>query len=953
MTDLKKIEDILHSALELPESERRPFVERACDGDSELRHEVVSLLELDTEAENFIESPPDDIAADVISSRDTGSDIIGKTLDKYRVIKRIAAGGMGEVFLAEDTKLDRKVALKILPPQFSSDPERQLRFEQEAKAISALNHRNIITIYDIETVEGVNFMATEFVEGRTLREIIAAGPISWNDAVRISIDIASALSAAHSVGIIHRDIKPANVMVRRDGDVKVLDFGLAKLTASSGQSGSFDTRDHTAQNRVMGTISYMSPEQALGERLDSRTDIFSLGVVMYEMLSGVQPFAGPSEAAIYNATINKTPPPLALSSQGIPPELDRIIHKSLAKKAEERYQTAEALRYDLERLDRRSESSSFTSSSFLGGTEAKWWGKPLAVAALLLVVGAAVFLAFFDQKGGSAPAGSVRNFRFTQLTSDGESLMPSLSPDGKTVVFSSRRNGNWDVFYQRVGGSNAVNLTQGSKADDRDAVFSPDGEQIAFSSNREGASGIFLMGATGENVRKISDFGYSPAWSPDGSEIVFSTTAVDDPTDRYVYPAALWKVNIATGARVELTPSDAVQPSWSPSGNLIAFWSMDAAGIRDIKTISPTGGEPVHVTSDPDLDWNPVWSQDGDHIYFSSKRGGSMNFWKVRVDKSTGQPLSDPESFTTPSTFSQNLAFSSDGKVIAFAQQVNTSNIFKAEFDPRTEKLVGQPTVVSKSSRFDRNPSISPDGEWLAFDAIKDGQEDLFLMRPDGSSLLQLTNDKNKDRAPRWSPDGKQLAFYSDRSGRYETWLINPNGAGLQQITFDSEPHGLLTLWSPDGTKMIQSVSGKYPRIFDAIFPLTSHTAFQLPDEGDANLWEMAYSWSGDGKKIAQLRQAKNDPDVSGIAIFDIAANRQELVSAVGDAPVWLSDSRRLLFSDRNKIFLLDTETKKSKELIVFGPMDYVPGLTISSDDRTVYFPLQKKESNLWIGTME
>lgn len=350
MTNLSKIEEIYHCALELPAEERLSFVEASCGGDEELFGEVMSLINLDLDAENFIESPPDDVAAGVMTSLDSKSDIVGKLLDKYRVIGRIAAGGMGEVYLAEDTKLERKVALKILPPQFSSDHERQLRFEQEAKAISSLNHRNIITIYDIEEVNGISFIATEYVDGETLRDRIARSSLTWQDAVGFAIQIAAALSAAHSVGIIHRDIKPANVMIREDGDVKVLDFGLAKLTTPTGQSGSFDTRDHTAQTRVMGTINYMSPEQALGEHLNERTDIFSLGVVLYEMVSGKQPFAGASEAAVYNSTINHAPPHLRTCNPNIPAELDRIVSRAMEKEPNKRYQSSAELHADLESL---------------------------------------------------------------------------------------------------------------------------------------------------------------------------------------------------------------------------------------------------------------------------------------------------------------------------------------------------------------------------------------------------------------------------------------------------------------------------------------------------------------------------------------------------------------------------------------------------------------------------
>ncbi|HLM61487.1 MAG TPA: hypothetical protein VK308_11845, partial [Pyrinomonadaceae bacterium] len=428
---------------------------------------------------------------------------------------------------------------------------------------------------------------------------------------------------------------------------------------------------------------------------------------------------------------------------------------------------------------------------------------------------------------------------------------------------------------------------------------------------------------------------------------------IDDPTDRYLFPAALYAVNLDTGERRKLTDGDAAQPHWSPSGARIAFWSMDKAGIRDIKTISRAGGEAVSVTNDVAVDWNPVWSPDGKYLYFASNRGGSMNFWRVAVDEKTGKTLGNPVPFTTPSMFSQNLTVAADGKTLAYVQIAFTTNIFRAEFDARAETLSQKPIPVAPGARIDRNPAISPDGEWLAFDAIKDKQEDLFIMRRDGSNLLQLTNDVYKDRAPRWSHDGEKIIFYSDRAGKNESWTINPNGSGLQQISFDTEPFALLAFWSPDGKKMIQNVTQNYPKIFEAEKPLNAQTPFEIPDEKNPDVWAMAFSWSPDGEKIASIRMNKKADDDMGVVVYSFASNKHEELSDFGDCPVWLNDSRRLIFFDKNKIFLLDTLTKKTKELASLASSETLQNITISPDNRFVYYSLQKKESNLWMATAE
>jgi len=347
---LKEIEEIYNAVIEGPADEREGLLEKLCGPDADLRREVESLLTFEDAPDNFLESPPEALAAEMFSKKENGTNLAGKELSHYKVVKLLGTGGMGEVYLAEDAKLRRKVALKILPPEYASDDERKKRFEMEAHSISALNHPNIITIFEIQEADDVSFMATEFVDGHTLRHLIAERRLSWQETVNIGVQIAGALESAHSVGIIHRDIKPANIMVRRDGIVKVLDFGLAKLTA--GDSGDFDTRDLTGPNRVMGTVYYMSPEQALGERLDERTDIFSFGIVLFEMLTGTTPFGG------VNATAETVPSSVCNSNAEIPSRLDQIIKHALKKDRDTRYQSIADMRADLQNLQRDSQTDS-------------------------------------------------------------------------------------------------------------------------------------------------------------------------------------------------------------------------------------------------------------------------------------------------------------------------------------------------------------------------------------------------------------------------------------------------------------------------------------------------------------------------------------------------------------------------------------------------------------------
>ncbi|HEV2667786.1 MAG TPA: serine/threonine-protein kinase, partial [Blastocatellia bacterium] len=351
----RRIESLYYAALERDAAERAAFLIEECAGDDDLRREVESLLAVHEQAEGFMAEPALEIAAQVIAE-DQSQTMSGRKINHYQVLSLLGAGGMGEVYLAEDTRLGRKVALKLLPQRFTQDRERVLRFQQEARAASALNHPNILTIYEIGEFEGRHFIATEFIDGQTLRELMNV-QIKLRAALDVATQVASALSAAHEAGIVHRDIKPENIMARRDGYVKVLDFGLAKLTErfSPGQTASADN-DASAEGldpdwgRLRGTLRYMSPEQIRGLEVDGRSDVFSLGVVLHEMVTGRAPFDGTTFAEVMIAILNQEPSPLRRYARDAPAELERIVYKALQKDCEERYQVIKDLWLDLKSL---------------------------------------------------------------------------------------------------------------------------------------------------------------------------------------------------------------------------------------------------------------------------------------------------------------------------------------------------------------------------------------------------------------------------------------------------------------------------------------------------------------------------------------------------------------------------------------------------------------------------
>jgi TolB protein len=526
-----------------------------------------------------------------------------------------------------------------------------------------------------------------------------------------------------------------------------------------------------------------------------------------------------------------------------------------------------------------------------------------------------------------------------------------LSPDGKRLLYVTEEGGDRDLFLQRVGGENPINLTVNSPEDDFDPAFSPDGERIAFCSDREGG-GIFVMGATGESPRRVSETGFDPAWSPDGKSLVFTTERGPEPYWRSTR-ADLWIVEVETLERRELYIGDAVGPRFSPSGQRIVFWTAPG-GQRDVWTMPADGGEPTPVTDDPATDWSPFWSRDGRSLFFVSDRGGSSDLWRVPIDERSGRVLGSFEPVTTGVARVWEAAPASDASRIVLGINGNVGELARVTLDPEGGRLIGEPVTIHSGSELFVEIDQSHDGAWVAFRTMG-ALENISIVRRDGSERRQLTDDRHRNRGPRWSPDDRWLAMYSNRGGRFQIWVMRPDGAGLRQLTDD--PMGVTDpVWSPDGDRLaVYSHAGE-----------SSATAFfDIPPEGIDGIQGIpelrkppgavgffAENWSPDGSRLLGGQATSSTTWLA--AVYSIAEDRIDLLRdtegrsfAHGEGTAdWLDENRVVVADhDSRNVYVHDLRSGASQVLHGIPVGDF----TIGEGGRTLILARTRHESDIWM----
>ncbi len=798
----------------------------------------------------------------------------GTVLGQYEIRLPVGAGGMGEVYRAYDSRLGREVAIKVLPESLTSDPERLRRFEQEARAAAALNHPNILAVYQMATHEGVSYMVTELLEGETLRDRLRHGPIPLRKVIDYAVQIAHGLAAAHDKSITHRDLKPENLFVTKDGRVKVLDFGLAKVGPSKDDSGLEATQaTGTESGLVMGTVGYMSPEQVRGKTADHRSDIFSFGTILYEMVTGKQTFRKPTSAETMTAILKEEPPSISLVAPTSPPGLQRVVRRCLEKSPEQRFQSASDLAFALEALS-DSESTTPSAGHAHIGERASRRGIAIAGAALVVLLCIGV-MAYFWMRPEPVPKVS----NFVQLTHDGEPK-GLVGTDGSRILLYLGTHDYRSMAEMSAAGGEPKRIPILPSASMSPLGLSPDGSQLLVEDGR----GVPLNGplwsvpVLGGSPRKLGDTtGQGGSWSANGRMLAYS-----DGNDVYVAKAD------GTEARKLVTVGDSgfvFAPVWSPNGNHLRFTYVAKVDDPDYYMEVSLDGTGLHRllpdwSKPDDTQGFAQWTADGRYFVFAARN----QIWAL--PRKTGFLRSEVKPIqltSSPIPLTQPIPSKDGTKLYVVGTSIRGELL---RYDAKSKEFA--PFLGGISAEF---VDFSKDGEWVTYVSYPEGT--LWRSKVDGSGRLQLTYPPLYALVPRWSPDGKEIVFFETVTGRPDRIYAVSREGGTPRVllpddhSLQHDPH-----WSPDGTKLVFGGASRDPASDIRIFDLATHQISTVP--GSQGLYSPR--WSPNGSSLAALSF-----DSKRLLLFDFQTQKWVEIASSAQLgfPTWSKDGRSLYFLEQ------------------------------------------------------
>ena len=900
----KVVEEVYHQAQQRDADARPAFLDEACGGDAELRRQVESLLQADNDGESFLDTPAMNLAAQMVADEQTPS-LIGRQISHYKIVERVGAGGMGEVYRARDTRLGREVAIKVLPSHFAADDQLRRRFEREARAISSLSHPHICAIYDIGHQDGINFLVLEFVEGKTLASRMAKGPMAMDQVLRLAIEMADGLDHAHRHAIVHRDLKPANVILTRRG-AKLLDFGLAKFQASASRGGvivssaSTESVELTGRGTIVGTLPYMAPEQLEGKDADARTDIFALGAVIYEMATGRKAFAGKSQASLIAAILHVEPSPISELQPAVPPALERVVKTCLAKDPDERWQAAHDLMLELKWIaDGASESPEAISGKGRRiNSERRLWVAAMLVATL--IVGVTAWLL------SRAPAPAARPLaRFAlelppnlQFAKD-ERPVIALSPDGTSLVYVLNDGSNRQLYVRRLDQleSTPIPGTEGAIG----PFFSPDGQWVGFYAGGK-LKKVSLLGGTPLDICGVPPVMHGASWGADDS--IFYSPAHD---------WGIFRVSASGGESQSVTEPDAAKgershywPQVLPGGKALIFTIGTGESFDDARIVVQsldTGERKVVIDGGTFGRYLPT----GHLVYARAGALFAVPFDLSRLEKK-GTPVPVVEGVKVDSrSGAANFGFSNAGSLLYLSGKSDANDEELVWVDRR-----GQARRLMETRHAFQGPSLSPDGKKLAV-SISGVMQNIWVYDLNSGTLTRLSFEE--DWGPSWTPDGNRIAYSSGRVRMPPAIAGRPSdGSGeAEQLVAGGLPV-FTGSWSPDGRVMA------YTEVFDEI---------NVKDLGDrrstgVDIWllrlvgeprsepflrtrfdEFGPEFSPDGKWLAYVSNESGRNEVYVMTFPGPGPKRQVSIRG-GTSPRWAGNGKELFYRNGNQMMSVD-----------------------------------------------
>ncbi len=931
----QQIMRILEPLLNQPPADLNAYLDQACAGNRELRREVESMIAMDREG-GFFEAHSNELgalAADFFNYNapllSPGTRVAGYVIESFR-----GRGGMGAVYRAQDAKLRRAVAIKVLATRVLQDTDARRRFLIEARALAQISHPNIVTVYDVDRSDDVDFIAMEWIEGSRLDQLIGEEGLPLDDALRCAVQVADALALAHAKGIVHRDLKPSNIMITSTGSVKVLDFGLAKLSRERpAEDSTVSDNTVTATGRIIGTADYMSPEQALGKVVDWRSDIFSFGSVVYEMISGRHPFIGDSAIATVAAIIKDEPQPL---DARVPAGLQSVVRRCLRKEPGERFQAMADVKAALDQISQERWIARLPNR----GGSLSGRARNAGLAVLLLTVAALAAFSLWRLWTDAAAGQRLPEFVVSQITSssswEGE---PEISPDGNRVAFSSNASGNSDMYVTDIDGRGQQQITT-DPAEDGQAVWYPDGSAIAFFSDRNGRPGIWKTGPLGGGATPLIENAIYPAISPDHTRIAFDRIT---PSGFGIAVAPLnnpEKINMLTNRPGE--PVSAGNPAWSRDSRRICYVDRQELWIVDA-----SGGSLRQLTFDGQYKDDPCWSPDGSRIYYSSYLGGARAIWRISSDGGASERV------TAGTAQESHPSISRDGTRLVYATDSTERGI--AVVDRRS----GARTFVPGRQWF--MPSISRDGSLVVFISIRSGFDVTLWMqklengRPADVPNLLARLEGNLSQ-PAISPDGKWITCLRILNNKREILSIPSSGGNPIQLT-EEPPMSVTPAWSPDGSMIaFATKSGAGSEIRTArVVNGSRDGAFRKVAASDAIAY--APSWSPDGGMLAYMESRGSQSEAWIVPSNGSAPPRPIVKGVTAKRVVWDPDTGDLLVSaawanDKVTIRRVSVATGVSTPFlpeIEFGGVQANGLFDVSADGKWLVFTKEDVSGHIWM----